>query len=125
MLSFGFIIAAQAVDGFFFAGDFIPNRNRFQIDRDLIIEKWERSKPVNDAGVSLLRPPFNGKEGVIMAIEIKRRFIRQADTIALPTKFLNRQLRLIETLEIDFEPVGKRRVKEPLVIGEVLQVGHR
>ena len=75
VLSFGLVIAAQAVDGLFLAGDFLPNRDRFQIDRNLIIEKRERRQPVNDAGVGFLGPAFDGKEGVVVSIEVERGFI--------------------------------------------------
>src|ERR1700683_3275771 len=101
MFAFGLIIAAQAVDGLFLAGYFVAYRDRLQIDRDLIIEERERSEPVNDAGVSFLRPPFDGKEGVVMAVEIERRSVLQADAIAVPAEFLNRQLRLKQISKVN------------------------
>jgi integrase len=124
VLSFGLIITPEPVDGLFFTGDFLPHRNRFQVDRDLMIEERKGGEPVDDAGIGFLRPTLDRKERVVVAVQIKGRFVLQADAVAVPAKFLNRQLRLKQILEIDFEPVGERGIEEPFIIGEVLQIGH-
>ncbi len=99
--------------------------NRLEIDRDLIIEERERRQPVDDAGIGLLRPTLDREKGVVMAVEVESGLVLQADAIAVPAQFLNGKLLAVKAVKIDFEPVGQRGIEEPLVVGEVLQVGHR
>ena len=125
VFAFLLVIAAQAVDGLFLAGDFLANRDGFEIDRDLIVEERQRRQPVDDAGIGLLRPTLDREKGVIMPVEIESGLVLQSHAIAVPAQFLNGKLLAVEAVKIDFEPVGQRRIEEPLIISEVLQVGHR
>ena len=66
--------------------------NRFEIDRDLIIEKRQGREPVDDSGIGLLRPTLDREERVVIAIEVKTGLVLRSDAVAVPAKFLNGKL---------------------------------
>lgn len=98
------IFAAQALDGSFFVVHFPFRGEWVDVDGDLVVEERETRKPEDDAGIRPTRPAFDSEDRVIAAIEVEPDFL-EADTIGIPTVFLNGESRVKLTWKIEIETI--------------------
>ena len=68
------IFATQPLDGLLLFFDFALRRQRFDVDRYLIVEKRQSGQPMNDAGIRPARPTREGENGVMVSIEVESDF---------------------------------------------------
>ena len=124
IFAFLFVVASEPVDGLFLTGDFVTYRDGLEIDRDLVIEKRKGRQPVNDSGISLLRPTLDREEGVVMAVEIETGLVFESDAVAIPAQFLKGEFGTKQAVEVDLDPVGQGGIKKAFVVGEMVGVRH-
>ena len=123
-LLFAGVVSGNAVVLLFLLVDLLRNGERINIHRDGVIEQAQIGEALDDAGIGRARPARHHDERVIVPIE-KETEIGLAAAFAVPAIFLNRKLGSEAVCRVVVEPVVERGIEKPLVVPEMVGIGHR